>query len=159
VIGLSFLVAFTVVAGVLYWPRGAEQRSLSIQAGQSASLLEYDAEGKIGGEIARWIYDNHGCVECHTLTQSGLFGLTPQGEMMAVDFQGCPGLLTSVWETLTTTHEEWTPKQRQVREEFVRFGCTVCHQVGPTGVGLTEIGARASLLHMSCSEVDAILNQ
>ncbi len=78
---------------------------------------------------------------------------------MAVDFQGCPGLLTSVWETLTTTHEEWTPKQRQVREEFVRFGCTVCHQVGPTGVGLTEIGSRASLLHMSCSEVDAILNQ
>ena len=158
-IGLSFLVAFTVVAGVLYWPRGAEQRSLSIQAGQPASLLEYDAEGKSGGEIAKWIYDNHGCVECHTLTQSGLFGLTPQGETMAVDFQGCPGLLTSVWETLTTTHEEWTPKQRQVREEFVRFGCTVCHQVGPTGVGLTEIGARASLLHMSCSEVDAILNQ
>ena len=158
-IGLSFLVAFTVVAGVLYWPRGAEQRSLSIQAGQLASLLEYDAEGKSGGEIAKWIYDNHGCVECHTLTQSGLFGLTPQGEAMAVDFQGCPGLLTSVWETLTTAHEEWTPKQRQVREEFVRFGCTVCHQVGPTGVGLTEIGVRASLLHMSCSEVDAILNQ
>ncbi len=158
-IGIAFLAAFAVVAGVLYWPRGAEQRSLSIQAGQPASLMEYDAEGKSGGEIAKWIYDNHGCAECHTLTQTGLFGLTPQGETMALDFQGCPGLLTSVWETLTIAQQEWTAKQRQVREEFVRFGCTACHQVGPTGVGLTEIGARASLLHMSCSEVDSILNQ
>ena len=159
VAGISFLVAFAVVAGVLYLQRGVEHPSPAIEASRSASLLEYDAEGKSAWDIAKWIYDNHGCVECHTLTQTGLFGLTPQGETMAVDFQGCPGMLTTVWETLTLAEETWTPKQRQVREEFIRFGCTVCHQVGPTGVGLTAIGAQALLLHMSCSEVDSILNQ
>ncbi len=159
VAGVSFLVAFAVVAGLLYWQRGATQPSPPIEVSQSASLLEYDAEGKSAWDIAKWIHDNHGCVECHTLTKTGLFGLTAQGEKMAVDFQGCPGMLTTVWETLTIAKEEWTPKQSQVRKEFVRFGCTVCHEVGPTGVGLTEIGAKAALLHMSCSQVDSILNQ
>ena len=159
VASVSFLVAFAGVAGILYWLRGVGQSSSPVEANQLASLLEYDAEGKSAWEIAKWIHDNHGCVECHTLTKTGLFGLTAQGEKMAVDFQGCPGMLTTVWETLTIEEEEWTPKQSQVRAEFVRFGCTVCHEVGPTGVGLTEIGAKASLLHMSCSQVDTILNQ
>jgi cytochrome c551/c552 len=159
VAGISFLFAFAVVAGILYWQRGTGQPGSPIKLSQSASLLEYDAEGKSAREIAEWIYDNHGCVECHTLTKTGLFGLTAQGEKMAVDFQGCPGMLTTVWETLTLAEEEWTPKQSLVRQEFVRFGCTVCHEVGPTGVGLTAIGAKASLLHMGCSQVDSILNQ
>jgi hypothetical protein len=160
VAGVSFLVAFAVVVAILYWQRGEPDPVNSpITMSQPASLLEYDAEGKSPLDIARWIYDNHGCVECHTLTKTGLFGLTAQGETMAVDFQGCPGMLTTVWETLTVAEEQWTPKQREVREEFVRFGCTACHQVGPTGVGLTKIGAKASLLHMSCSQVDTLLNQ
>ena len=158
--GISFLVAFAVVAAILYWQRGVPAPVNSpIAMSQPASLLDYDAEGKSALHIATWIYDNHGCVECHTLTKTGLFGLTAQGETIAADFQGCPGMLTTVWETLTVAEEQWTPKQRQVRQEFVRFGCTVCHQVGPTGVGLTDIGARASLLHMSYSQVDALLNQ
>jgi cytochrome c551/c552 len=158
-IAIPFFVLFFILAGILYWQQGAGHFNLSIGAAPPASLLEYDAEGKSPREIAKWIYDNHGCVSCHTLTSTGLFGLTPQGQARAEDFEGCPGMLKTVWGTLVLAEKEWTQRQRRVRREFVDFGCALCHEVGPTGVGLTEIGAKAALLHMSCSEVDSTLNQ
>ena len=158
-IAIPFFVFFFILAGILYWQQGAGHFNLSIGATPPASLLEYDAEGKSPREIAKWIYDNHGCVSCHTLTSTGLFGLTPQGQARAEDFEGCPGMLKTVWGTLVLAEKEWTQRQRRVRREFVDFGCALCHEVGPTGVGLTEIGAKAALLHMSCSEVDSTLNQ
>ena len=158
-IAIPFLVSFSIVAGIIYWQGTAEQRDLPIEANQPTTLLEYDVEGKSPREIAKWIYDNHGCGECHTLTNTGLFGLTPLGQERAEGFEGCPGMLATVWETLAIAEEEWTQSQRKVRGDFVDFGCALCHDVGPTGVGLTEIGARAALLHMSCSEVDSTLNR
>jgi len=79
----------------------------------------------------------------HTISDSGSLGLTQQGQVMAGDFQGCPDMLQTVWETVGPPEAEWTDEQNQVRVEFARFGCTVCHQVGASGVGLTEIGAKA----------------
>ena len=158
-IAIPIFVSFSIVAGIIYWQQGAGHDNLPIGAAQATSLLEYDAEGKSPREIAKWIYDNHGCVSCHTLTNTGLFGLTPQGQARAEDFEGCPGMLRTVWDTLVLAEKEWTQRQRRVRREFVDFGCALCHEVGPTGVGLTEIGAKAALLHMSCSEVDSTLNQ
>ena len=126
-------------------------------AAHPTSLLEYDVEGKNPREIS-WIYNNHGCVTCHTLTNTGLFGLTPLGKERAEGFEGCPGMLKTVWETLVIAEQEWSERQRRVRRDFVDFGCTLCHDVGPTGVGLTAIGSKAALLHMTCSEVDSTLN-
>ena len=153
-IALPFFISFSIVAGIVSWQQG----HLRIGVTQPTSLLEYDTEEKSPREIAKWIYDNHGCVVCHTLTNTGLFGLTPQGQARAEDFEGCPGMLRTVWETLVIAEEEWSQRQRRVRHDFADFGCALCHEVGPTGVGLTEIGAKAALLHMSCSEVDSTLN-
>ncbi len=153
-IALPFFISFSIVAGIVSWQQG----HLRIGVTQPTSLLEYDTEEKSPREIAKWIYDNHGCVVCHTLTNTGLFGLTPQGQARAEDFEGCPGMLRTVWETLVIAEEEWSQRQRRVRRDFADFGCALCHEVGPTGVGLTEIGAKAALLHMSCSEVDSTLN-
>lgn len=158
-IAIPFFVSFSIVAGIIYWQQSAGHDNLSIEAARPASLLEYDAEGKSPREIAKWIYDNHGCVSCHTLASTGLFGLTPQGQARAEDFEGCPEMLRTVWNTLVLAEKEWTQRQRRVRRDFVDFGCALCHEVGPTGVGLTEIGAKAALLHMSCSQVDSTLNQ
>ena len=158
-IAIPFFISFFVLAGIVYWQRTNGQGNLPIGAAQPTSLLEYDAEGKSPREIAKWIYDNHGCVNCHTLTNTGLFGLTPQGQARAENFEGCPEMLKTVWGTLVLAEKEWTQRQRRVRGDFIEFGCALCHEVGPTGVGLTEIGAKAALLHMSCSEVDSTLNQ
>ncbi len=158
-IAIPFFVSLSIVAGIIYWQQSAGHDNLSIEAARPISLLEYDAERKSPREIAKWIYDNHGCGECHTLTNTGLFGLTRLGQERAEGFEGCPGMLATVWETLAIAEEEWTQSQRKVRGDFVDFGCVLCHDVGPTGVGLTEIGARAALLHMRCSEVDSTLNR
>ncbi len=157
-IGIPIFVSFSIVAGIACWQSTNGPDNLPIESAQPTSLLEYDVEGKSPREIASWIYNNHGCVVCHTLTNTGLFGLTSQGQARAEDFEGCPGMLKTVWETLAIAEEEWSQSQRRVRRDFVDFGCALCHDVGPTGVGFTEIGAKAALLHMSCSEVDATLN-
>ena len=47
-------------------------------------------------------------------------------------------MLRTVWETLVIAEEEWTQRQRRVRRDFVDFGCALCHDVGRTGVGLTD---------------------
>ena len=157
-IAILWFVSVSIVAGIVYWQRSIGPENLSKEVAHPTSLLEYDVEGKNPREIASWIYNNHGCVTCHTLTNTGLFGLTPLGKERAEGFEGCPGMLKTVWETLVIAEQEWSERQRRVRRDFVDFGCTLCHDVGPTGVGLTAIGSKAALLHMTCSEVDSTLN-
>ncbi len=154
---IPFSVTFLLVLGFLYWQR-SESDTPSAPS-EVTSLLEYDTQGKSSREVAQWIYDSYGCQTCHSLTQTGVFGLTVQGEVMARDFQGCPGMLTTVWETLSVAEAQWTEQQKTTRVDFERFGCTVCHQIGSTSLGLTEIGAHAAILHMSCSEVSAAVSQ
>ncbi len=153
---IPFSIAFLLVLGFLYWQQ-TESDKLPAPS-EVTSLLEYDTQGKSSREVAQWIYDSYGCQTCHSLTQAGVFGLTAYGEVMARDFQGCPGMLTTVWETLSLPEAQWNEQQKTTRLDFERFGCTVCHQIGSTSLGLTEIGAHASLLHMSCSEVSATVS-
>lgn len=153
---IPFSVSFLLVLGFLYWQR-TESDKPSLRS-EVTSLLEYDTQGKSSREVAQWIYDSYGCQTCHSLTQSGVFGLTAYGEVMARDFQGCPGMLTTVVETLSVPEAQWTDVQKTTRLDFERFGCTVCHQIGSTSLGLTEIGAHAALLHMSCSEISATVS-
>lgn len=152
--GSAFIASFVVVLGGLLYLVREEPASPGADA-----LLTYDVTGKSPGDIARWIYDNHNCSTCHTLTTSGVFGLTARGQQLARDFEGCPGMLQTVWQTLTIPEAQWTAKQKQVRSNFNSFGCAVCHQVGPTAVGLTEVGARAAALHMSCPGVMRAVNR
>ena len=42
-------------------------------------------------------------------------------------------MLKTVWETLAIADEEWSERQREVRPDFVNFGCSLCHDVGATG--------------------------
>ena len=156
---IPFLGAFIIVGGLFYWWRGDSDLSapidedLSVEAQAPSSLLEFRDQYENSLEVAQWIFKNHNCQTCHTLSESGFLGLTAQGQVMAEDFQGCPGLLQEVWETVGVPELEWTTKQKTVRVEFERFGCTACHQVGPSSVELTEIGAKAAVLHMGCSGV------
>lgn len=164
---IAFFGAFIVVGALIYFWRGDSEPStpveedLPVEAQAPSSLLEFEEEYqasleeeyRASLEVAQWIFRNHDCQSCHTISDSGFLGLTAQGEVMAADFQGCPGMLTTVWETVGVSEADWTDKQRQVRVEFERFGCTTCHQVGPSSVELTEIGARAAVMHMTCSSV------
>ena len=156
---IAFFGAFIIVGALIYFWRGGNELStpveedLPVEAQAPSSLLEFQDEYKASLEVAQWIFRNHDCQTCHTISDSGFLGLTLQGEVMAEDFQGCPGMLQTVWETVGVSETDWTDKQRQIRLEFERFGCTTCHQVGPSSVELTEIGAKAAVMHMTCSSV------
>ncbi len=162
---IPFFGTFMIVGAFLYLWRGGNELSapgeehLPVEAQASSSLLEFEDEYENSLELAQWIFKNHNCQTCHTISDSGSLGLTQQGQVMAEDFQGCPDMLQTVWETVGLPEAEWTDEQNQVRVEFARFGCTVCHQVGASGVGLTEIGAKAAVMHMSCSEVLSTLGR
>ncbi len=170
---ITFFGAFIIVGALIYfWRGGGElatpvEEDLPVEVQAPSSLLEFEEEYKASLEeeyrasleVAQWIFRNHDCQTCHTISDSGFLGLTPQGEVMAEDFQGCPGMLTTVWETVGVSEADWTDKQKQVRVEFERFGCTTCHQVGPSSVELTDIGARAAVMHMTCSSVLSTLGE
>ena len=155
---------FLLGAGLVSCQGGEEERSVSQeqnlpQVHEEITLLDYDTTGKSPDEIALWVWDTYRCNTCHGFTADGLMGLTPQGQQMGRDFQGCPSMMATVWETVAVNRSEWTEAQKQVRANFSQFGCTVCHQVDPTGVTLTDIGSKASQMHLSCPEVMGTLAQ
>lgn len=128
-------------------------------APDAEGLLAYDAADRSPQEIARWIVDTYNCRTCHTLSAPGGFGLTDRGQELARDSEGCSDMLQTVWETLSIPESRWTAKQTRVRSNFSRFGCETCHRVGESSVELTEVGARAAALHMSCSGVMSALSR
>lgn len=150
ILAVPLLVLFLGTAG----PISGQEKGKPPQP----TLLEYEAEGKTPVEIATWIYEHHGCSTCHHLTPYGL-EFTPQGQAMAAESEGCIGMMTTVRQTVTLRQSRWTKKQRKSRDHFVRFGCSVCHQMGAKNVELTPVGAKAGVLHMSCPGVISILGQ
>lgn len=162
---IPFVATFMTVGALIYWWRGDSELStpvaedLPMEAQAPSSLLDFEDEYQDSLEVAQWIFQNHNCQTCHTISDSGFLGLTPQGEIMARDFQGCPGMLTTVWETVGVHESDWTDEQKQVRVDFERFGCTTCHQVGTSSVELTAIGAKAAVMHMTCSQVFSTLSE
>src|SRR5215510_8719997 len=60
-------------------------------ASPPATLAELQrvSSAKKPSEIARYIYDNYGCHNCHTVGSAGKFGYTAQGEQLKSKSEGC----------------------------------------------------------------------
>ena len=152
-----FVVSFVVVLSVLLYR--AQKPEPPDATAIADKLLHYDAAGKNPREIALWIYGNYNCHTCHTLTQTGAFGLTALGQELAKGFEGCPGMLLTVMQSLSVPEAQWTDKHKRVRVNFAKFGCSFCHQMNAAGVGLTAVGSRAANLHMSCPQLMSTVNR
>ena len=46
-------------------------------------------------ELAKYVFDHHGCNSCHTLGANGKLGFTERGKQVGKGFEGCISLLTS----------------------------------------------------------------
>jgi hypothetical protein len=142
--------ALAIITAIIYvW---TDQKETSPKQ-DTQNLLDFENDLKGSIEVAHWIYENHGCNSCHTLSKGGYLGLTAQGKKVGSDFQGCPGMLQTVSETVQTPESQWSDHQRKIRQDFTRFGCATCHHVGEKQITLTAIGSKAAVLHMSCSGV------
>lgn len=128
---------------------------------QSASSTKQPSQAEIAkmpaNELAKYIFENHGCKTCHTREDNGKFGFTERGKTVGKGFEGCIALLTSMNVIAQVKDENRTAEEKQKVVRFKEFGCTECHQIVPGKMGLTKEGAQLKSLHMSCPYVQKLL--
>jgi len=125
---------------------------------QDARALERALTGKNEREIARFVFETYGCQRCHVLS-GGKFGFTGWGEQRRKESEGCRALLAAVNAIVQIPERQRTFEQRAKVARFEEFGCTLCHQIRPGEMGLTEVGIRLASLHLPCSGVKQVLEE
>ena len=102
------------------------------------------AAGKSQPELAQYVFNTHGCKSCHT--------------MGAKEFEGGISMLTAMNLIAQLDQQQRSPLQRQKAARFVEFGCTTCHKIVPGKMGLTDIGAKLTHLHLGCVDVEKLVS-
>ena len=115
------------------------------------------AEGKSQRELARYVFNTHGCKSCHSMGQSGKLGFTEKGKERAKGFEGCISMLTAMNLIAQVDERQRSPQQRQKAARFEEFGCTTCHKIIPGKMGLTDIGTKLTRLHLGCVDVEKLV--
>ena len=115
------------------------------------------AAGKSQQELAQYVFNTHGCKNCHTIGHEGKLGFTAKGKQRANGFEGCINMLTAMTVIVQVPADQRSLEQRQKVERFEKFGCTACHQVTPGKLGLTEVGMKLQHLHVGCVDVEKIV--
>ena len=110
-------------------------------------------------ELAKYVFDHHGCNSCHTLGANGKLGFTERGKQVGKGFEGCISLLTSMNIIAQVKPADRSSDDKQKAATFQAFGCTTCHQITPGKLGLTSYGTKLKSMHMACTDVERILAQ
>ena len=124
---------------------------------QSQQLDQMVAAGKSQQELARYIFNTHGCKNCHTMGKSGKLGFTEKGRQRAKGFEGCISMLTAMNLIAQVPAGQRSVQQAQRAARFEEFGCTTCHKIIPGKMGLTEVGAKLTHLHLGCVDVEKLV--
>jgi len=135
---------------------GILSASASAQS-STAALDRMIAAGKSPRELAQYLFDTHGCKECHTVGQEGKLGYTKKGEERAQGFEGCISTLKAMSIIAKAPENQRSATQRRRAERFEEFGCVTCHQLTPGKMGMTEVGAKLAHLHLGCVDVEKLL--
>jgi cytochrome c2 len=154
-------VGFMAAVACLMIGCGIAARLVAEAQAQSASSSKAMSQSEMAkmppNDLAKYIYENHGCKTCHTLENNGKFGFTERGKTVGKGFEGCISLLTSMNVIAQVKDENRTAEEKQRAVRFKEFGCTECHQIVPGKMGLTKEGAQLKSLHMSCPDVQKLL--
>jgi cytochrome c551/c552 len=132
-----------------------------ILSGTSAPAQQLDrmiAAGKSQQELAQYLFNTHGCKSCHTVGQHGKLGFTEKGRERAKGFEGCISMLTAMNLIAQVPNQQRSAQQRQKAARFEEFGCTTCHKIIPGKMGLTEVGAKLTHLHLGCVDVEKLVS-
>ena len=137
--------------------RALAQASPQASAQQRARLDQMTANGASPAELAQYVFDTHGCKNCHTVGRDGKLGFTAKGKERAQGFEGCINMLTAMTVIVQVHEDKRSPQQRQKAARFEEFGCTACHKLAPGKLGLTEVGTKLAHLHLGCVEVEKLV--
>lgn len=128
-------------------------------ASGATELTATEVSNKSPHQLAQYIFQHNGCNDCHTLGEQGKFGYTARGQQIHQKAEGCIDLLTAMNVIALTPQSQWTAEDRAKAGHFQEYGCTSCHQITPGKMGLTAMGAKLAVLHMSCPAVEHLLNE
>lgn len=124
------------------------------------TLTEAQMSQLSSDDLAKYVFQQHGCKNCHTLGKASKLGLTEQGMEVGKNYEGCVSLLTSMSLVAQLKEAERSPADKKTAARFQEFGCTTCHQVvSPGRMGLTRYGAKLKSMHMACTDVEKLLSQ
>lgn len=159
-LGASSLVLCSVL--LFSQSKPSSQPAHSSTASTSASpnaLTEAQMSKMSSDELAHYVFEHHGCNNCHTLGANGKLGFTERGKQVGKGFEGCIALLTSMNVIAQVKAVDRSAEEKQKAARFQEFGCTTCHQITPGKLGLTSYGTKLKSLHMACTDVERILAQ
>jgi cytochrome c551/c552 len=147
---LSFLRSSRLIAS----PHLAQSPKTGAAAPPGNTLSDAQIARMSSDELAKYLFDNHGCRTCHTLTANGTLGFTERGKTLGKGFEGCSSLLTSMSVIAQVPQAGRTADENVKVAKFQQFGCATCHQVTPGNLTLTKYAAKLKSLHMICTEVN-----
>ena len=137
---------------------GPSSASAPALAQQTATKLdEMIAGGASSTDLAQYVFNNHGCRNCHTMGRNGKLGFTDRGKERAQGFEGCISTLKAMSIIAKVPENRRSVTQRQRAQRFEEFGCVTCHKAAPDKMDLTPVGAKLSRLHLGCVDVEKIL--
>jgi cytochrome c2 len=133
---------------------------MAAPAWSQSSTAELDktiAVGKSPKELAQYLFDTHGCKNCHTVGQEGKLGFTNKGKERAEGFEGCISTLKAMSIIAKVPEDQRSATQRRRAQRFEEFGCAACHKLTPGKMELTDVGAKLAHLHLGCVDVEKLL--
>lgn len=89
--------------------------------------------------------------------QNGKIGFTERGKQIGKRFEGCISMLTAMNLIAQVPESQRSVQQQQRAARFKEFGCTFCHKTSPGKVGLTDVGAKLTHLHLGCVDVEKLV--
>jgi cytochrome c551/c552 len=99
-------------------------------------------------DLTKYVFENHGCNTCHTLSADWQLSFTDRGKQLSKGFEGCASLLTSMNVIGQVQPSERTADEKVKAARFEQFGCTTCHQIVPGQMALTSYGKKIKSLHV-----------
>jgi cytochrome c551/c552 len=127
-------------------------------ASPKKELSEAEMSHLSSDQLAKYVFEHHGCDSCHTMGANGKLGYTERGKQVGKGFVGCVSLLTSMNLIAQVEPANRTADEKKKAATFREFGCTTCHQITPGKLGLTSYGAKLKSFHMACTDVERILS-
>jgi hypothetical protein len=154
--GVGFSLSPTTALAQSSQPAPSSASSQAAAQQSAGKLDQMIAAGASQKELAQYVFDTHGCKNCHTIGHDGKLGFTAKGKERAQGFEGCINMLTAMTVIVQMPEDKRSPRQHQRAERFVEFGCTACHKLTPGKLSLTEVGAKLAHLHLGCVDVERL---
>src|SRR5260370_8059790 len=87
-------------------------------------LTEAQMSTMSSDELAHYVFEHHGCNNCHTLGANGKLGFTERGKQVGKGFEGCIALLTSMNVIAQVTPADRTAEEKNNAPPFHKRACT-----------------------------------